>query len=58
MTPNEIFETINWALLREQKLYLIGLDRSDYIDGVIALIDAMQDCAHEHKFASEKEIYG
>jgi hypothetical protein len=54
---------INWKLLRKQKSTLIellnrkvSLKEKDHIDGVIAMVDHIQDRAAE--ILGEKEVFG
>lgn len=63
MTPNEIIERMGWALLREQKTYCLNEARNNpdaahIYDGIVHLMDALQDAAYEYRFATEEEIYG
>ena len=48
---------INWALLREQKLWLLTQE-SPHADGLIHLIDAVQDQAVATGSATEIEVFG
>ncbi len=48
MEDAEFFKRIDWKLLREQKSYLLNLSEtspSDDLDGVVTLIDDLQDYA-------------
>lgn len=54
---------VNWKLLRKQKLTLIellnrkvSLKEKDHIDGVLALVDHIQDHAAEQ--LGEVEVFG
>lgn len=48
---------INWALLREQKLHLMGTGvRLD--EGLLNMIDAIQDAVVDDGIATEKEVFG
>lgn len=63
-----VLKQINWKLLREQKITLIGessraqeTDRPvlfNVLEGVIALLDALQDAAVDDEIATELEIFG
>lgn len=56
MTPTQLLRGIDWAELREQKLKLLTNPNSD--DGLICLIDAIQDCALDNEIATEEEVFG
>lgn len=47
---------IDWALLREQKAWLLSLN-NEYADGIVHLLDAVQDQAYEQG-VTEEEIFG
>ena len=51
----------DWEILREQKALLMRLAcDADYavLDGVIHMIDGIQDRAVAHGFATEAEVFG
>lgn len=48
---------IDWGLLREQKLWLLTQE-SPHADGLIHLIDAVQDQAVATGSATEIEVFG
>lgn len=41
----DLIKKIDFSLLRNQKAYLLSLPKNEYIDGVINLIDEIQDFA-------------
>lgn len=55
ITARDVIKGIDWELLREQKQGLVSYVHSDvplrscHADGVIALIDALQDAAIEDR---------
>jgi len=49
---------LDWALLRKQKEWLQSFKGNDYADGLIHLIDAIQDHAVANGEASEREVFG
>lgn len=57
------FKEINWQLLRDQKLALIRLrntlseDKYAFLDGILHLIDHVQDVAVESQYCSEEEVF-
>ena len=63
----KMFETMDWAMLRKQKMTLIDtverLDdestEKDYEDlqGIICLIDAVQDAGVDGGYATKKEVF-
>ena len=58
MTPTQLLRGIDWAELREQKLKLLRQDPDLHDDGLICLIDAIQDCAVDNDIATEEEVFG
>ena len=54
---NVTFNSINWSLLREQKQWLLDQE-SEHADGLVHLIDAIQDQAVDNGDASELEVFG
>ena len=66
MNAEEFFEKIDWALLREQKANLItGIElgridseTTDTIDGILCLIDGMQDFMVNDLKYNEMYIFG
>lgn len=48
---------IDWALLRSQKAYLLNLPECDELNGIISLIDAIQDEAVDSGEFSEQEVF-
>jgi hypothetical protein len=48
---------INWAYLRKQKEWLLKHD-NDYADGLIHLLDDIQDAAVESGECTEQEVFG
>lgn len=62
----KLFNTINWPLLRDQKQTLLMLrdsarttvEESTHIDGIINLLDTLQDEAVESCEASEILVFG
>ena len=64
MTHPEFLTKIDWKLLREQKhaIMYAAADTIDdhyreHLDGVVALIDVIQDYACDEMGISEKEIF-
>ena len=66
MNIEDTIRNINFGLLREQKMRLIGMANKiktlkldvEALDGVIALLDAIQDAAVEDGMATEVEVFG
>lgn len=59
----EILRNMNWALLREQKEYCVNEaanapDVAAIYDGIISLIDHLQDAAVLDGIATEDEVFG
>ena len=50
-------ESIDWSLLRSQKQWLLAQD-SPYADGLIALLDTLQDNAVDDGIATAEEVFG
>jgi hypothetical protein len=50
--------TIDWALLRQQKAWLLRHTGVDAAEGLVNLIDRIQDTALADGVASEIEIFG
>ena len=48
---------IDWELLRKQKEWLMQFNREE-ADGLLSLIDAIQDNAVNSKEFTEEEIFG
>ena len=54
----EFIKNIDWNLLREQKAYLINTGiETEPMDGIIHLIDALQDYSVDTMGLSEKEVF-
>ena len=51
------YDTIDWALFREQKTQLI-LKNDELSAGILNLMDAIQDAAFETGKYTEEQIYG
>lgn len=51
------FDNINWALFREQKLWLI-VQPNENAAGILSMMDAIQDAAFATGRFSEEQIYG
>ena len=55
----KITQNINWSLLREQKQALIRSNlQGEYKDGLLSLIDSIQDGAVSSGESSEEEVFG
>lgn len=56
---NEFILNIDWALLRRQKSWLLQQD-SDCAEaqGLLALVDAVQDYAVDEMFIDESDVFG
>ena len=56
------FTGMDWALLRKQKVNLIQLAHDSiapaHLDGIISLIDCLQDAAVADGFVSELTVFG
>jgi hypothetical protein len=57
-----MFETIDWELLRLQKQWLLGLrdlgEAGEMSEGLVSLLDALQDHAVESGAVSELDVFG
>lgn len=61
----EFLQKIDWSLLSQQKVTLLDLREStslndsdiEALDGVIALLDSMQDYAIDHMGVSEDVVF-
>lgn len=58
-----IAKLMNWKLLREQKEYCINEannnpDAAQIYDGLVHLIDALQDAAVSDGIATERQVFG
>lgn len=51
------FNSIDWSLLRAQKLWLLE-QNCEHADGLVHIIDAIQDQAVSNGIASELEVFG
>lgn len=51
------FDFINWELFREQKLWLI-VQPGENADGILNMMDAIQDAAFATGKYTEEQIYG
>jgi len=63
MSVTDTIKNINWKLLREQKEYCINeannnQEATNIYDGLIHLIDALQDAAVNDGLATENEVFG
>lgn len=54
----ETFQRIDWKLLRKQKKWLLKQRPDEKADGLINLLDALQDAAVEDGIATGKEVFG
>lgn len=50
-------QTIDWALLREQKQWLMSQE-NDYAEGLLAFIDSIQDYAVDNYLVQEETVFG
>jgi len=57
VTPQQLLKNLDWSELRLQKEFCIR-SRTREANGLVCLIDAIQDCAEENKLASATEIFG
>jgi hypothetical protein len=53
-----ILSQMNWDLLREQKAWLLRQQPCAEVDGIVNLIDAIQDLAVSTEQASEVTVFG
>lgn len=51
------FDFVDWELFREQKLWLM-LQNNEHANGIIHMMDAIQDAAFATGRFAENEIYG
>lgn len=51
------FDRVNWTLFREQKLWLM-LQNNEHANGIINMMDSIQDAAFATGRFTEDEIYG
>ena len=49
---------IDFSLLRKQKEHLLNVESNPLIDGVICLLDAIQDQACDSKQRSQAQVFG
>lgn len=56
LAPSFVQE-IDWKLLNKQKLFLINLDKTDETEGLINLIDAIQDYVVDVCELPDKLVY-
>jgi hypothetical protein len=60
----DFLKGVNWPLLRRQKLTLVklagrmGKAESDHLEGIIALVDAIQDYAVDEAGIPSKTVFG
>lgn len=54
---DKLVRRINWRLLRKQKIHLLQMPDDELTDGVIGLIDALQDAVVAEGVATEKEVF-
>lgn len=59
----DTIKRVNWKLLRKQKDYCLNeaannREVAQIYEGVVALIDALQDAAYKDGVATESEIFG
>lgn len=59
MNAPEFIKNIDWKQLREQKLYLLqtGIE-TEPMDGIIHLLDALQDYAADELGLGEEVVFG
>lgn len=65
LSPEELIRNIDWKLLNEQKqrlaelLDLTQLQQEDYgaLEGILSLLDEIQDCAVDYLEIPEKEVF-
>lgn len=58
--------SIDWVMLRAQKatlqrlsrMQILGVGTKQNLEGIINLLDAIQDCAVDTKEATEVEVFG
>lgn len=54
----EFIHKIDWALLRKQKMWLLQQNAYPEAQGLLALVDAIQDYAVDEMFIDESEVFG
>ena len=54
---DHFLQTIDWALLREQKQWLMSQE-NDYAEGLLAFIDSLQDYAVDNYLVQEETVFG
>ena len=54
---DHFLQTIDWALLREQKQWLMSQE-NDYAEGLLAFIDSIQDYAVDNFLVQEETVFG
>lgn len=52
----DLIQNIDWKLLQKQKLWLLSQECVES-DGLLSLLDAIQDFAVDSGLASEKEVF-
>jgi hypothetical protein len=57
MTPDDLFRSIDWGYLRTQKEWLFSQNQRE-AEGLLSLLDEMQDMAVFHNFATSEEVFG
>ena len=63
MTPEELVRRIDWETLRQQKSLLIELaakatsPEQRLADGLVALLDEIQDCAVDELGISQEQVF-
>lgn len=64
MNPEEILRNINWGDLRTQKQTLVQVlmhrntEEALRLEGILCMIDKLQDCAVSFLHLSETEVFG
>ena len=56
LTPDDLFRSIDWDLLRTQKEWLYRQNTKE-ADGLLSLLDEMQDLAVSNEFATLEEVF-
>ena len=54
---DHFLQTIDWALLREQKQWLMSQE-NDNAEGLLAFIDSLQDYAVDNYLVQEETVFG
>lgn len=60
-TFEEVCKSIDWKLLQEQKQELVNLQPPhypDWVEGLLSLIDEIQDSAVDYYGLQEKTVFG